>query len=170
MNTYLKIKTIWRSMNNKNKNKKGFTLIELLVVVAIIGALAAVGVVAYNGYIGAARENSTKSIHNGVAKYIANEAAKCALDESSKIMGGTIECTTDTDDIIALLTGGTVLQDKDPYDGGLSVVGATPAAKVRGNVVATNADVGTTQKILLTTCWDKDCAEDALTTTVQVFE
>ena len=27
----------------KNKNNKGFTLIELLVVVAIIGALAAVG-------------------------------------------------------------------------------------------------------------------------------
>ena len=81
-------------MTNKNKNKKGFTLIELLVVVAIIGALAAVGVVAYNGYIGAARENSTKSIHNSVVKYIANERGKCALDENARIMGGTADCTT----------------------------------------------------------------------------
>ena len=157
-------------MTNKNKNKKGFTLIELLVVVAIIGALAAVGVVAYNGYIGAARENSTKSIHNGVAKFIANEAAKCALDESAKIMGGDIECTSTTAEIISALAGGDVLQDKDPYDGGLSVVSTAPT-KASGNVVVTNADeTDGTQKILLTTCWDKDCAEDALTTTVQVFE
>ena len=68
------------------KNNKGFTLIELLVVVAIIGILAAVGVVAYNGYIGSAKKNATKAIHNNVMKYIASEYTKCSIDPEDTIM------------------------------------------------------------------------------------
>ena len=45
------------------KNNKGFTLIELLVVVAIIGILAAVGVVAYSGYTSSAKKSGAKSNH-----------------------------------------------------------------------------------------------------------
>jgi type IV pilus assembly protein PilA len=64
------------------KNNKGFTLIELLVVVAIIGILAAVGTVAYQGYTAGAKKNATKSNHASVTKFIAAELAKCNMGES----------------------------------------------------------------------------------------
>ena len=64
------------------KNNKGFTLIELLVVVAIIGILAAVGTVAYQGYISGANKSATKSNHASAVKYIAAEVAKCSIGES----------------------------------------------------------------------------------------
>ena len=60
-------------------NIKGFTLIELLVVVAIIGALSAVGVVAYNGYTSAAKKSAAKSNHKNVLKFISTEMQKCEI-------------------------------------------------------------------------------------------
>ena len=63
---------------------KAFTLIELLVVVAIIGILAAVGVVAYNGYTGAAKVSATKMNHSKVVTHVKSVIAQCKLDPSGK--------------------------------------------------------------------------------------
>ena len=57
----------------------GFTLIELLVVVAIIGILAAVGTVAYNGYTASAKKSVIKSNFKMVEKHIRAEIMKCEI-------------------------------------------------------------------------------------------
>ena len=82
-------------------NRKAFTLIELLVVVAIIGILAAVGVVAYNGYTSAAKVNATKANQKAVCKWTNAELVKCDLDSSTIIFNGQMPCST----IISKLSG-----------------------------------------------------------------
>ena len=126
------------------KKNKGFTLIELLVVVAIIGILAAVGVVAYNGYTASAKANAAKTMHSQTIKYISAEIQKCSLGES-KFMGTDQDCPATAGKAV---TGAiNTMTDKNPYDtannavlyGFLSVI-VFSAAKARDGAVNTMTD------------------------------
>ena len=105
---------------------RGFTLIELLVVVAIIGILAAVGVVAYNGYTSGAKKNATKANHKMAVKYIQSEAMKCQVGASTilsltKNKTKSLSCTGLSAKTIVDYIGdhgnfnGEVLDFKNPY-------------------------------------------------------
>ena len=95
--------------------RNGFTLIELLVVVAIIGILAAVGVVAYNGYTGAAKIAVAKTNFKLVTRTITNEFRKCDLGESQMMWG--ISCGLTEEQRVGQLTSSANTAKAQEYFG-----------------------------------------------------
>ena len=121
--------------------RNGFTLIELLVVVAIIGILAAVGTVAYNGYTQSAKVNAVKTQHKMMIKSVNAELMKCELG-AERIMAEQMWCgdAHKTSKICADITeyNRHGLKLKNPYPGAYQ----SDQFQCRGNVPTSDTELG----------------------------
>ena len=145
-------------------NHKAFTLIELLVVVAIIGILAAVGVVAYNGYTGAAKKSAAQANFKMVIKYMVAENTKCELGEE-KVMDGNLTCAGKT--IATIMKGATNAFSglKNPIDSSL------PAIQINGCYDSVGCNLGVVvmhlismKQIRFGICYKYECFENSAKT------
>ena len=152
--------------------KTGFTLIELLLFIMVIGILASVGVVAYNGYTGAAKVSATKTIHAQTVKSISAEVAKCELDKTS-IVYGNLNCSSLNPNSLALAASKNS-NDVNPYDTSVKAVITkknwdsldTLNSKLLGHIVLHSGS--DEESLYITTFFDADLEKDFLTKSIKI--
>jgi len=140
--------------------QKGFTLIEILVGLVIIGILATVGLVTYNGYAAVAKQNTSKIIHSKTVRFLSAEVTLCSLLDDSTIMKSRISCGyqegdwngCDSEDCKAqmIIDELDVFEDENPYDDNERAVTAMELGL--GYTVVYNRE----DHLEIETQWDKD--------------
>ena len=145
------------------QNKKGFTLIELLVVVAIIGILAAVGVVAYNGYTSSAKKNAAKLNHGAVCKFVQSEIAKCNIIGDSTAFDGTMNCPESNKEKFRFPAYNSIKEKfKNPFEPDESAIwlygnfSGRKGWKEGATMIATFT-IGGVGNLYITTCFEEQC-------------
>ena len=139
----------------------------MLVVVAIIGILAAVGVVAYSGYTSGAKKSAAKSNQGSIVKYVAAELKKCDLGETT-VMGGNLTCGNRKNGTVVHTAVNTALatEFKNPYKT------SDPAITTTTLTACNNASEGQTSvnddgsNVTIVTC--PASGDDLVTNTVQI--
>ena len=149
--------------------QKGFTLIELLVVVAIIGILAAVGVVAYNGYTSSAKANAAKANLKLVTKFVSTEVMKCVLGEAyamDKVLdcsqrAGSLFVYNDAANLKSRIV--TYFDGKltNPYTGGEGIVNnsGVPNGDNEVGVIRQHGQSTTPERINFMICFKLPCSD-----------
>ena len=147
-------------------NHRAFTLIELLVVVAIIGILAAVGVVAYNGYTKSAKVSAAKANYKNVIRWVKTELVKCNAGLSDKMFVSNPQSCPMTHSTTfgsgmhnaCRAPGGVFSQMKNPYKPTEKLCDLEISYKNDNDVGRVNWSQKDWQNIRFSSCWKSPCS------------
>ena len=121
---------------------KGFTLIELLVVVAIVGILAGIGIVSYNGYVDSSKKKSAQNIMMQIA--LAQTEYYSDYSQYYKTNSGAT-CTpssTSSDDIEKdLLSRADLITDEIGFEMCIVLASAPSNFKIVGKQTSSNCTI-----------------------------
>ena len=145
---------------NAKKKTGSYGLGCLITIIVVIGIMAIVGVVAYNGYTASAKKNAVKTMHAQTLKYVSAEVQKCTLEGSNgKAFGsssancGQINGNTGAVKAVADLVANST--DKNPYDNKEKAIKSS-TSYVEGQVSVS----GSGKVITIKSCYVTACSGD----------
>ena len=121
---------------------KGFTLIELLVVVAIVGILAGIGIVSYNGYVDSSKKKSAQNIMMQIA--LAQTEYYSDYSQYYKTNSGATRTpsSTSSDDIEkVLLSRADLITDEIGFEMCIVLASAPSNFKIVGKQTSSNCTI-----------------------------